>query len=111
MNFHPLVGLACKQKGRQTEKGSHITVVPSTPPLSLSQPPPTEKHAEEVCQPLSQLQVPLNKQYLNTKNPIFAISHADPLLIKTLGCLLVPYIKSSLRMPHLHCSVIRLQHV
>lgn len=60
VTFHPPVGLAHKQKGRQTESRSQITFLPLL--LPLSQPPPPGKHAEEVCQPLSRATKTFNKQ-------------------------------------------------
>lgn len=58
VTFHPSVGLASKQKDVQLKGGVRLQFFQPLLLLFLllppAQSPPTEKHAEEVCQPLSQ---------------------------------------------------------
>lgn len=82
VTFHLPVGLSGKQKGRQTESRSQITVIPFLLLLPLSQPPPTDQHAEEVCHPLTQAAKTYLTNCIYTKSNL-AISHAGHLLLKT----------------------------
>lgn len=104
VTFHPPVGLAHKQKGRQTESRSQITVLSLL--LPRTQPPPQGKRAEEVCQPLSQATKTFNKH----KNTNLGLSQTGHLPVKSFSCVLVPFFITCLRRLQRHYSLIRLHH-
>lgn len=58
------MGLAGKQKGRQTESRCHVTVNTTTAPPPPSQLPPTEKHGDGVLRQTSRIPCFFNNLYI-----------------------------------------------